>query len=119
VFLNGRAKAAGTSNPVDALGLAPLWVVPVGQRYEVTTAVGDRLAGRVWYRSANQLGVTVDSFGDGLLIANLRPKTDKSAHGGGTLNLTTYGLDDAAFQALRERWARWWTGTYEVIEIQP
>ena len=119
LFLNGRATKAGTPNPVEALGLAPLWVVPIGERYDVTTAAGDRLNGAIWYRSANQLGLTVDGFGDGLLIANIRPKTAKSAHGGGSLTLTTYGMDDSAFRQLRDRWSAWWTKTYEVIEIQP
>lgn len=37
----------------------------------------------MWFRSAYQLGLTVDGYGDGLLIAIARPKTAKSAHGGG------------------------------------
>jgi hypothetical protein len=33
--------------------------------------------------------------------------------------VTTYGTSDADFTQLRDRWSRWWTDTYEVIEIQP
>ena len=119
LFLNGRAKTAGTPNPVDALGLSSLWVVPTTERYDVTPATGDRLTGTVWHRGPHQIGLTVDSFGDGLVIAQVRPKTAKSAHGGGSLILTTYGMSDADFGQVRERWSRWWTKTYEVIEIQP
>ena len=119
LFLNGRAKEAGVPHPIDALGLSPVWVVPVGERYTVKTAAGDTLSGSVYYRSANQLGLTVDSFGDGLLIATLRPKTEKSLHGGGSVLITTYRQDEAALKGLRERWSRWWKDTYEVIEIQP
>jgi hypothetical protein len=119
IFLNGRAKTAGTPHPVDALGLAPLWVVPNGERYDVAAATGDRLTGTVWYRGPHQMGLTVDGFGDGLIIVQVRPKTAKSAHGGGTIIATTYGMSDADFAQLRERWSRWWTDTYEVIEIQP
>lgn len=119
VFLNGRARQAGDPDPIAALGLAPLWVTPVGDRYDVKTTAGERAQGTVWYRSSNQLGLTVDGFGDGLLIVNVRPKTAKSLHGGGTVNLTTYGLGDAAFQDVHRRWSEWWTKTYEVIEIQP
>jgi uncharacterized protein YndB with AHSA1/START domain len=119
LFLNGRAKQAGVPNPIDALGLSSLWVVPVGDAYTVKTAAGDTLSGKVYYRSAYQMGLTVDSFGDGLLIASVRPKTEKSHHGGGSILLTTYRQDDAALKALRERWSQWWKDTYEVIEIQP
>ena len=119
LFLNGRAKEAGVPHPIDALGLSSLWVVPVGDRYNVKTKAGDTLSGTVYYRSANQIGLTVDSFGEGLLIASVRPKTEKSHHGGGSILLTTYGQSEAALKALRERWSQWWKDTYEVIEIQP
>jgi uncharacterized protein YndB with AHSA1/START domain len=119
IFLNGRAKTAGTPHPIEALGLAPVWVVPNGERYEVSAATGDRLSGTVFYRAPHQMGLTVDGFGDGLLIVQVRPKTAKSAHGGGSVIVTTYGTSDADFAQLRDRWSRWWTDTYEVIEIQP
>ena len=119
LFLNGRAKGPGTPHPVDALGLSPLWVVAVDERYRTTTAAGDVLEGTVYFRSSYQLGLTVDGFGDGLLICTVRPRTGKSQHGGGTILITTYGMDDAAFLSLRDRWSRWWSGVYEVIDIQP
>src|SRR6187431_1125670 len=81
LFLNGRAKSAGASHPADALGLSSLWVVPNGEKYEVTAATSDRLTGTVWYRAPHQMGFTIDGFGDGLVIAQIRPKTEKSAHG--------------------------------------
>ena len=117
VFLNGRARAAGTALPGDALGLGPLSTVPVGERYAITTPFGERLEGTVWFRTAYQMGVTVDAFGDGLLIPNDRPQTSKSPHGGGNLVITTYGLSDRAFAELQERWERWWTDKYEVIDM--
>jgi len=117
LFLNGRARAAGTALPGDALGLGALSTVPVGERYAITTPFGERLEGTVWFRAAYQIGVTVDAFGDGLLIPNDRPQTSKSPHGGGNLVMTTYGLSDRAFADLQERWERWWKETYEVIEM--
>ena len=119
LYLNGRAAKSGTPHPIDALGLSNLWVVPTGERYTVDVVTGDRLEGTVFFRGANQLGLTVDGFGDGLIIASVRPKTAKSAHGGGTVLITTYGLTDAALQQIRDRWSQWWTATYEVIEIRP
>jgi hypothetical protein len=119
VYLNGRAQTAGTPQPAEALGLSTLSIVPVGQRYDVTAATGERLEGTVLFRAAGQTGLTVDGYGDGLVIINARPRTAKSLHGGGAVIVTTYGLDDAAFDRVRERWTKWWTDTYEVIEVLP
>ena len=71
------------------------------------------------FRAAGQLGLTVDGYGDGLVIVNARPRTAKSPHDGGAVIITTYGFDDAAFTSVRDRWTTWWTGTYEVIEMRP
>jgi hypothetical protein len=118
LFLNGRAKAAGTPLPAEALGLARLAPVPVGQRYAVTTTVGDAIEGVLWFRSTYQIGLTVDGYGDGLIMLDTRPATAKSPHGGGKIVITTYGLDDKTFAGLRDRWSAWWRQQYEVIEIQ-
>jgi hypothetical protein len=32
--------------------------------------------------------------------------------------IMTYGLDDATFAGLRDRWIAWWGNQYEVIEVQ-
>ncbi len=119
VYLNGRAKSGATPQPAHALGLAALDIVPVGERFTITAATGESLEGTVWHRGAHQLGLTVDGYGDGLLILNARPRTAKSSHGGGSVTVTTYGLDDAAYERLRDRWKTWWAGTYEVIEMLP
>jgi hypothetical protein len=119
LFFNGRIPGADVPPPAEALGLARLATVAIGQRYAVKTAMGDTLEGEVWFRSPNMLGLTVDGFGDGLLVASTRTTTAKSPHGGGTLCITTYGFDDAKVAAMRDRWSEWWRGRYEVIEIHP
>ena len=119
LFLNGRAQAAGTALPLEALGLIGVASVPVGAGYSVNVGPGDALAGTVWHRSANQLGLTVDGYGDGLIIVNTRQATEKSPHGGGTVLITTYGFDDRSFARLRDRWSKWWDSRYETIEVQP
>ncbi len=117
VYLNGRAASPATPQPVQALGLDPLAIVRFGERYAIETRAGEKLEGTVWYREPYQLGLTVDGYGDGLLIFNARPRTAKSLHGGGSVIVTTYGLDDAAFDQVLDRWKKWWAATYEVIEM--
>jgi hypothetical protein len=119
IFLNGRAASAQTGLPLEALGLSGLAIVPPGERYTMTAANGERLEGTVWHRGSYQIAVTVDGYGDGLIVLRARPRTAKSQHGGGNIVITTYGLDDAAYAKVHERWTRWWQDTYEVIEIQP
>ena len=116
--LSQRIKEASTPAPLVALGLERLATVPVGDRYEIATPAGEGLAGTVRYRTAGQLGLTVDGYGDGLLIVATRPVTAKSHFGGGQIVITTYGITDAAFAAARDRWTAWWEKTYEVIEIR-
>ena len=51
--------------------------------------------------SVQQLGLTVDAWGDGLLAVSTAP-------GGGSAVLTTYGLAAGELAALRERWVAAW-----------
>jgi hypothetical protein len=48
----------------------------------------------------------VNAYGGGLALA-----TDRSA-GGGSVIVSTYGLSDAAFEQLRQRWSDWWRQHY-------
>jgi hypothetical protein len=118
LYLSGRTLEHGPRPPA-ALGLDALAAVGEGQTYALAAAPGDSLAGTVWFRSAHQIGLTVDGMGDGLLITHNRPPTPASPHGGGMVVLSTYGLDDAAFDALRARWTSWWRGVFELRAAEP
>jgi hypothetical protein len=118
LYFSGRSREHGPRPPA-AIGLSTLDSVGVGERYSLQSGAGDTLTGTVWFRSAHQIGVTVDSFGNGLLIVHNRPKTDKSPFGGGMAVLTTYGLDDTAFDALRSRWTSWWESVFDSPTVQP
>jgi hypothetical protein len=78
-----------------------------GQPYDVTGPTGERLSGEIWYRSANQVAVTVDGWGDGLLVAARMPTTSSHPDGGGQIIATTYGLAEAAFDRLDVGWRSW------------
>lgn len=93
---------------VEALGLAAVADVPVGSGYAAVTTFGEQLDGEVRYRTAAQLGLTVDAAGDGLLILAQQPTTVNRPDGGVLILLTAYELDDGAFAAMAARWTAWW-----------
>lgn len=99
VFLDGTMGSSRT--PLEELGLA------AESGHYTADLLGEPAAGELWYRSANQAGFTVDCWGDGLLIVAAAPKGTVMAV------LTTYGLDDSTFEALRDRWTEWWHARYK------
>lgn len=102
LFFSGHTT---TSGPVaDELGLAA-----VGSPYQAKL-VGEDVTGEVWFRSEHQLGVTVDSWG--LLIVAYTEPSEAKPEGSAMAVLSTYGLDDAAFEDLDARWRAWWTQRY-------
>jgi uncharacterized protein YndB with AHSA1/START domain len=102
-----RPGDAGAPLPADVLGLAAVGSIPPGGRYEVRLATGDDIAGEVWFRSVRQVGLTVDGYGDGLLVADPR-----------RVIVTTYGLDDATFGRIRDRWAEWWRARLADVTVE-
>lgn len=83
-----------------------------GERYAVSAPDSPLDAGEVWFRSEHQLGLTLDDLGPGLLVLGAKPVSPASPDGGAMAILSTYGLDDAAFSAVRDRWSRWWRTGY-------
>ena len=72
-------------------------------------------SGQVWFTARHQIGVTVDAWGDGLLVVVDQPPSEKRPRGTTMLTLTTYGLDDAALADLQARWQAWWDERFETI----
>ena len=83
-------------------GAAPADLSVSGEVCETSHIEQPELSGTVWARRPGQLALTVDGWGDGLLVVTRQPD------GGTQLVLTTYGLDDDAFAALEARWGAWW-----------
>ncbi|GIH74297.1 SRPBCC family protein [Planobispora longispora] len=104
VYLSG----AGSEPVLRTAGLAAAAGSAPGSPYELDGPTGERLRGEVWFRSANQLGLTVAGWGDGLLVAGRTPASPANPEGGAMMVLTAYGLDDDAFAALESRWTTWW-----------
>jgi hypothetical protein len=101
VHLDGTAPAP---TPVAAaLGLDVDG--PAGSPYRATVA-GEELRGTIWFRSPHQLGLTVDSWGPGLLLLAEAPNSGGLA---ASATLTTYGPIDGDRAA---RWTGAWRAAY-------
>lgn len=102
VFLSGPAAPS----PIERLGLGGL---AEHESYAADLA-GEQVSGQVWYRSEHQVGVTVDAWGNGLLILGVTGPSQVHPEGAAMAVLSTYGLGDAAYEVLERRWTRWWRG---------
>jgi hypothetical protein len=76
------------------------------------TLVGEAVRTEVWYRAEHQLGVTVDAWGDGLLVVASCGPTEAKPDGVAMAILSTYGLTDDRLAELTARWQAWWTERY-------
>jgi hypothetical protein len=111
LYLSGAAKP-DVGEPSQALGLTGLRDRPEGAEYSVDAVTGDLLNGIVWHRTRYQLGLNVLEWGDGLLVVADKGRSDTRPNGGGTVLITTFDLDDGAFNDLEARWTRWWNERY-------
>ena len=107
--LDGVATTQGTPLTAAVLGLD---AGATGERYSGTTPWGEQLSGSVRFRGDNQIGLTVDEFGDGLLVLHAQPPSARPPRGGGRAILTFYGLDEDTLGAIGERWSQWMADTY-------
>ena len=111
VYLSGPARD-GVGEPSAALGLSAATALAPGDAVAADLATGDRVTGEVWYRTHFQTAITVAQWGNGLLVVTDMGVSPNRPHGGGSVLLTTYGLDVATFTALEQRWNAWWTARY-------
>jgi hypothetical protein len=100
------------SAPVDPAALGLEEAHTPGERYDGTTAWGERWSGEVLFRNEHQIGLTVDGYGPGLVILHAKPPQARPPHGGGMAIVTAYGLDDDGFAILERRWREWWRENY-------
>lgn len=71
--------------------------------------LGEDVTGEMWYRSEHQLGITVDAWGNGLLIVSSVDPAPSRPKGAAMAILSTYHLDDTHLADLDSRWRPWWT----------
>ena len=109
LFFSGVPREDRLGRSLLGLDAAPAagepWSGPLGPE--------PKSAGHVWFTARHQTGVSVDAWGDGLLIVVDQPPSEKKPTGFVMLTLTTYGLDDASLAALEARWQAWWDERFE------
>lgn len=111
IFLSGSSKP-DIGEPSAELGLGEVVHRAPGQPYALRLGTGDRASGKVWYQTHFQTALTVEQWGHGLLVVTDKGVSPTRPHGGGSVLLTTYGLDDTEFRALEQRWSDWWSARY-------
>ncbi len=110
-FWWGRTIDAYGPRPVVALGLDLLDELQPGEPYEATLSSGDELAGEVWFRTPHQVGVTVEAWGDGLLVVAESPSLHPP-HAAAMVVANLYDVGDAERDALLGRITRAWNAEY-------
>lgn len=118
LYLSGAAQE-GVGEPSAALGLGHVTGLAEGAPYVARLATGEDVSGTVWYRTHFQTAVTVEDWGQGLLVVTDMGVSPKRPHGGGSVLVTTYGLSEGAFAALEARWRTWWEERYGAGEPTP
>ena len=111
IFFSGPPRENRLARSLLGLDAAPAagepWSGPLGPE--------TRASGEVWFTARHQTGVTVDAWGDGLMVVVDQPPTDKKPRGSAMLTLTTYGLSEAALADLQARWQAWWDERFETV----
>ena len=108
-FVGGNTNAVHLIDALDLAGIA------AGTPFRMNL-LGEDIGGAMWFRSDNQVGITVDAWGDGLLIASSADPTPGKPSGAAMAILSTYDLDDARLADLDDRWRRWWTERFPAGE---
>jgi hypothetical protein len=108
----------GPGSAIEKLGLNNL--PAPGENYSLTLATGEEIAGKVWYKSNHQVGLTVHSYaehGDGLLIVADQPVIpDIRPEGGSMVIVSTYDLGASRLESIRALWDDWRAENYPSSE---
>jgi len=111
LYLSGPSRP-GVGEPSAELGLSDLHEAASGSSYTAAISTGDVASGEVWYQTHFQTALTIEQWGNGLLVVTDMGVSPKRPHGGGSVLLTTYRMSDEQFSALEQRWRHWWSVRY-------
>ncbi|KQW83767.1 SRPBCC family protein [Brevundimonas sp. Root1279] len=111
LFFSGPPHADQLGRSLLGLDAAPAkgepWSMPLGPDADAS--------GQVWFTARHQIGVTVDGWGDGLLVVLDSPVNNKRPRGSTMITLTTYGQSDAELAELKARWQSWWDERFDTV----
>jgi hypothetical protein len=111
IYLSGPARE-GIGEPSVELGLASATGLAPGADYAAPLTTGDTASGHVWFQTHFQTALTVEEWGNGLIVVTDKGVSPNRPYGGGSVLLTTYGLSDVDFDGLEQRWTDWWSTRY-------
>jgi uncharacterized protein YndB with AHSA1/START domain len=74
----------------------------------ILDALDAEVSGAVWNENRFQRAIAAGGEGDLLVSVHSKVPLDSAEPGSVAVTVTSYGLDDAACEALRERWESWW-----------
>lgn len=100
IYLSGTT-GSGAQDLRTTLGLHHSSITEARHPLPTPSPLG-KLTGEAWHKTDFQQGLTVDQWGDGLLVV-----TDKSPATGSVI-INTFGLNENDFNDLRNRWNQWW-----------
>jgi hypothetical protein len=110
-FWWGRTIDEYGPRAVSVLGLDVVDELRPGDRYEATVPTGEVLAGELWFHTVHQVGVTVDGWGDGLLVIAESP-TLHPPHAASMAVASFYGVADAERDASIKRITDAWQAEF-------
>lgn len=110
LFYSGAGDRS--TGPAEQLGLG----AAVGSAYEASV-IDAAMSGQVWFRSEHQVGLTVDQWGDGLLVLSYIGVSEQKPDGAAMAVLTLYGFGDDERSATDQRWQEWWSARYPSPEL--
>jgi hypothetical protein len=111
-YVSGMTLDGAAVSPSTVLDTPGIDDVAIGDPYAVNAPWGD-MTGTVWFRSALQTGLTVDEWGDGLLVLTTSPSAEPlGAHH--ALVATLYEADPSIAKSIELEVVAHWHKRYKV-----
>jgi hypothetical protein len=111
-YVSGMTLDGAPTPPAKVLDMSTVDGIAIGDTYSVEAPWGP-MNGMVWFRSALQTGLTVDEWGDGLVVLTTSPSAEpKGAHH--ALVATLYEADPSIAKSIELEVVAHWHKRYKV-----
>jgi hypothetical protein len=95
---------------LDRAGLHGIRGVPIGGNVQARRPDGTLLGGTLVRKTDDLIVLHLHGITEAMLVLFETPAASAPPHGTVGAVLSTYGLDDATFAQVQERWTGWWRG---------